>query len=70
MSLTQNLISDALCDKIEPLLSIKKTNHPLNALQKHADNSDVINDIIFVIRKGCQWNLLIDAYFVNASSML
>ncbi|WP_305841770.1 IS5 family transposase [Photobacterium leiognathi] len=58
MSSTQYLISDALWAKIEPLLPIHKTNHPLGTHRKRVDNRDAMNGILFVLRTGCQWNAL------------
>ncbi|WP_138944263.1 transposase, partial [Vibrio scophthalmi] len=47
MSSTQYLISDALWAKIEPLLPIHKTNHPLGTHRKRVDNRDAMNGILF-----------------------
>ncbi|MGF1891266.1 transposase, partial [Vibrio campbellii] len=55
MSSTQYLISDALWEKIEPLLPVHKTNHPLGTHRKRVDNRDAMNGILFVLRTGCQW---------------
>jgi len=55
MSSIQYLISDALWEKVEPLLPVHKTNHPLGTHRKRVDNRDAINGILFVLRTGCQW---------------
>ena len=49
MSSTQYLISDGLWAKIEPLLPIHKTNHPLGTHRKRVDNRDAMNGILFVL---------------------
>ncbi len=58
MSSTQYLISDALWEKIEPLLPIHKTHHPLGTHRKRVNNRDAMNGILFVLRTACQWNAL------------
>ncbi|KIP77532.1 hypothetical protein SN10_02415 [Vibrio harveyi] len=56
MSSTQYLISDVLWEKIEPLLPVHKTYHPLGTHRKRVDNRDAMNGTLFVFRTGCQWN--------------
>lgn len=68
MSSTQYLISDALWAKIEPLLPIHKTNHPLGTHRKRVDNRDAMNGILFVLRTGCQWNALLALHIVAFKS--
>lgn len=68
MNSTQYLISDALWAKIEPLLPIHKTNHPLGTHRKRIDNRDAMNGILFVLRTGCQWNSLTATGICTSSS--
>ncbi len=68
MSSTQYLISDTLWAKIEPLLPIHKTNHPLGTHRKRVDNRDAMNGILFVLRTGCQWNALNATGICSSSS--
>ncbi len=48
MNSTQYLISDSLWGKIEPLLPIHKTHHPLGTHRKRVDNRDAINGIFLL----------------------
>ncbi|EEW3159025.1 IS5 family transposase, partial [Escherichia coli] len=51
-------ISDALREKMAPLLPKHKTHHPLGTHRKRVDNRAAMNAIFFVLRTGCQWNAL------------
>jgi transposase len=50
-------ISDALWEKIEPLLPAGK-RHPLGCHNPRVPNRDAMNAILFVLRTGMQWNAL------------
>lgn len=52
------LISDELWAKIEPLVPVHKTNHPLGTHRKRMDNCAAMNAILFFLRTGCHWNAL------------
>ncbi len=56
MNSTQYLISDSLWGKIEPLLPIHKTHHPLGTHRKRVDNRDAINGI-FLLSELCKGQL-------------
>ncbi len=49
---TQYLISDALWEKIEPLLPVHKSNHPLGTHRKRVDNRDAMNGIFLLSERG------------------
>ncbi|WP_334614555.1 transposase, partial [Escherichia coli] len=51
-------ISDALREKMAPLLPKHKTYYPLGTHRKRVDNRAAMNAIFFVLRTGCQWNAL------------
>jgi len=68
MSKSSFLISDKLWAKIEPILPINKTNHPLGTHRKRVDNRAAMNGIFFVLRTGCQWNALNATGICSSSS--
>ena len=51
-------IPDALWSKIEPLLPVHRSEHPLGCHRPRVPNRDAMNAILFVLRTGCQWNAL------------
>ncbi|MEF2508077.1 IS5 family transposase [Vibrio mimicus] len=68
MSKSSYLISDELWEKIEPLLPVHKTNHPLGTHRKRVNNRDAMNGILFVLKTGCQWNALNATGICSSSS--
>ena len=50
-------LSDKLWKQIEPLLPERKA-HPLGCHNPREPDRDAMNDILFVLRTGCQWNAL------------
>jgi transposase len=53
------LISDALWERIEPLLPVRqKKEHPLGCHRQRIPDREVLNGIFFVLRTGCQWKAL------------
>ena len=55
-------IPDELWERIEPLLPKPIKEHPLGCHRKRVDNRAAMNAIFFVLRTGCQWNHLPQAY--------
>ena len=51
-------LSDALWERIDPLLPKSINIHPRGGGRKRVPNRSVINGIFFVLRTGCQWNAL------------
>ena len=51
-------LSDALWEKIEPLLPKPVNTHPRGGGRKRVPYRIVMNGIFFVLRTGCQWNAL------------
>ncbi len=51
-------ISDELWEKMAPLISEHRTQHPLGTHRKRVDNRAAMNAIFFVLRTDCQWNAL------------
>ena len=66
-----NTIPNLRCalGKIEPLLPVHKTYHPLGTHRKRVDNRDAMNGIHFVFRTGCQWNALNATGICTSSSV-
>ncbi len=62
------LISDELWAKMEPLIPVHKTNHPLGRHRRRVDNRAAMNAIFFVLRTGCQWNALNATGICSSSS--
>lgn len=60
-------ISDALWEKIEPLLPQGKP-HPLGCHNPRVPNRNAMNAIFFVLRTGCQWNALNETKICSSSS--
>jgi len=55
---TQWTISEALWEKIEPILPRPVNSHPRGGGRKRVDPRKVLNAIFFVLRTGCQWKAL------------
>ena len=51
-------ISDALWEKMRPLIPKPVDRHPLGCHRKRVDDRKVMNGILFVLRTGCQWKAL------------
>jgi len=60
-------ISDALWERMEPLLPSRKL-HPLGCHNPRVPDRDAMNGIFFVLRTGCQWNALDGTGVVSCSS--
>ena len=54
----EQLLPDALWQKMEPWIPPRKNAHPRGGGKKPVDNRVVMNAILFVLRTGCQWNAL------------
>ncbi|CDH20891.1 transposase [Xenorhabdus bovienii str. kraussei Quebec] len=65
---TQWLISDELWQKMEPLLPVPKTHHPLGCHRHRVDNWAAMNAIFHVLRTGCPWNALNATGICSSSS--
>jgi transposase len=61
-------ISDALWEKMEPLLPVPEDHHPLGCHRKRVSNRAAMNGILFVLRTGCQWNALNGTGICSSSS--
>ena len=51
-------LSDALWERIAPLLPHAAKRHPRGGGRKRVPYRTVLNGIFFVLRTGCQWNAL------------
>lgn len=51
-------ISDALWEKLEPLIPKRVNPHPRGGGRKPKPSRQVMNGIFFVLRTGCQWKAL------------
>ena len=51
-------LSDALWEKMEPLLPVPVNTHPRGGGKKRVPYRQVMNGILFVLRTGCQWKAL------------
>lgn len=60
-------ISDALWERIEPLLPPRKP-HPLGCHNPRVPDRQAMNAILFVLRTGCQWNALNATGLCSSSS--
>lgn len=61
-------ISDELWGKIVPLIPEHKTNHPLDTHRRRVDNRSAMDTVFFVLRTGCQWNVLNATGICSSSS--
>lgn len=57
-SLHRYLLSDALWERIEPLLPKRVNPDPMGGGRPPVPNRKAMNGIFFVLRTGCQWNAL------------
>jgi putative transposase len=58
-SVQEFLISDALWERIEPLIPVReKKVHPLGCHRRRIPDRQVLDGIFFVLRTGCQWKAL------------
>lgn len=60
-------IPDALWDKMEPLLPLRKP-HPLGCHNPRVPDRNAMKAILFVLRTGCQWNALNATRICSSSS--
>lgn len=51
-------ISDALWEKVQPLLPKHPNTHRFGGGRPRVDDRQAMNGIFFVLRTGCQWNAL------------
>jgi len=61
-------LSDALWERIEPLLPERVNLHPFGGGRRPVPNRDAMSAIFFVLRTGCQWNALNETGLCTSSS--
>lgn len=61
-------ISDALWEKMNPLIPPPPKKHPLGCHNPRVPDRNAMNAIFFVLRTGCQWNALKATNICSSSS--
>lgn len=57
-TVTQQLMSDALWAKIQPLLPVHRNSHRFGGGRPRKPDRQCLDAILFVLRTGCQWEAL------------
>lgn len=60
-------VSDALWEKLEPLIPERVNPHPRGGGRKPKPNRQVMDGIFFVLRTGCQWKALDETSICSGS---